>query len=708
MFSRNSAAADGGGLEFRSVTGAMAVTGTTLEDNVAGGCGGGLAMTNAGPALQLDTSRLARNAAANGGGVCVRATGPSLAHASLAHITVEGNSASGLGGGLALLAGANVTIIGGSVTGNTAPRGGGLHAGGGGLVAYLTFARNALAENNPAVRGSGADGGASTAGSGGAAVSAERSPSSGTRLMLRGLVVEEHVFSGSQSIIRLGTNASVDLVESRLANNRAPTAGSAVVYVGPSSDSTLSMVTISENYGTALLLGGTLGAGAAANIHFVSNNGSTAGAGIACIETGEPAGIVLTGSSRLCGNVVLGLANVTHQQVSPTCMAGAVVDATGDSGLFDCPATCGNGIIEDGEDCDDYNLIAGDGCAKCATESGWECAGGSTGEPSRCELLPPAAVGTAAALASAADPASYTIAIVTVIFVALAITTLIKRRKVLKVSSLDSERMDGLVPARNVWAKLRATHAVVGMLVMPRGSADPYSRGGRLVALALSSGAMLVAVVTVPLTNASHFAQVAETTGGRILVFIASLFVGWALSLVFGTPVMRALLRSRSARLERLRGLVFVGGIVCAAAEFAFALVVMLAGSVVGVAASYSERFTTSTILGSWIGCLLVRWVIFDTVAAFVQFYIWRDVMVWPVAKRHVVAVLSTNSSGGSSSLITPATSGKRRGVSMRELPTQSTSEYVPSTPMDSSTRPSLSSLFDVEATTVSGGEQGQ
>lgn len=51
---------------------------------------------------------------------------------------------------------------------------------------------------------------------------------------------------------------------------------------------------------------------------------------------------------------------------------------------------CGNGIIEDGEECDDGNTRSGDGCSvDCQIERGWSCAG----EPSRCTRLPGACDG---------------------------------------------------------------------------------------------------------------------------------------------------------------------------------------------------------------------------------------------------------------------------------------------------------------------------
>lgn len=54
----------------------------------------------------------------------------------------------------------------------------------------------------------------------------------------------------------------------------------------------------------------------------------------------------------------------------------------GDGGNGD--GICGNGIIEAGEECDDENLMDGDGCSpECKVEPGWSC----SGEPSVCVNL---------------------------------------------------------------------------------------------------------------------------------------------------------------------------------------------------------------------------------------------------------------------------------------------------------------------------------
>ncbi|MEQ9501501.1 MAG: LamG-like jellyroll fold domain-containing protein [Deltaproteobacteria bacterium] len=51
------------------------------------------------------------------------------------------------------------------------------------------------------------------------------------------------------------------------------------------------------------------------------------------------------------------------------------------------PPACGNGALDDGETCDDGNLLAMDGCSTaCAIESGWYCVPGVA--PSSCERAP--------------------------------------------------------------------------------------------------------------------------------------------------------------------------------------------------------------------------------------------------------------------------------------------------------------------------------
>ena len=60
----------------------------------------------------------------------------------------------------------------------------------------------------------------------------------------------------------------------------------------------------------------------------------------------------------------------TTEECASGCMNGACVETT-----------CGDGVIDDGEDCDDENTVAGDGCEDdCSVTPGWEC----SGAPSTC------------------------------------------------------------------------------------------------------------------------------------------------------------------------------------------------------------------------------------------------------------------------------------------------------------------------------------
>jgi cysteine-rich repeat protein len=56
--------------------------------------------------------------------------------------------------------------------------------------------------------------------------------------------------------------------------------------------------------------------------------------------------------------------------------AGIVCSGTCEVDTTGCGPTCGNGVVEPGEDCDDGAQVDGDGCsALCATEAGWTCHG---------------------------------------------------------------------------------------------------------------------------------------------------------------------------------------------------------------------------------------------------------------------------------------------------------------------------------------------
>ncbi len=53
-----------------------------------------------------------------------------------------------------------------------------------------------------------------------------------------------------------------------------------------------------------------------------------------------------------------------------------------------CAQTCSSGGRNTGEDCDDGNLVAGDGCSpNCVVEAQWSCAGGTATAPDACTFL---------------------------------------------------------------------------------------------------------------------------------------------------------------------------------------------------------------------------------------------------------------------------------------------------------------------------------
>jgi len=57
------------------------------------------------------------------------------------------------------------------------------------------------------------------------------------------------------------------------------------------------------------------------------------------------------------------------------------VAADGDAGDVPVEPRCGDGVLDDGEECDDGNDVSGDGCSGCNEDLGWECDGES---PSHC------------------------------------------------------------------------------------------------------------------------------------------------------------------------------------------------------------------------------------------------------------------------------------------------------------------------------------
>jgi cysteine-rich repeat protein len=84
-------------------------------------------------------------------------------------------------------------------------------------------------------------------------------------------------------------------------------------------------------------------------------------------------GLVEAGETCDDGNLAAG------DGCSPTCGVETGFICTGNPSV--CTATCGDGIVAGGEQCDDGNVSAGDGCsATCSVEPGFIC----TGSPSVC------------------------------------------------------------------------------------------------------------------------------------------------------------------------------------------------------------------------------------------------------------------------------------------------------------------------------------
>jgi cysteine-rich repeat protein len=72
-----------------------------------------------------------------------------------------------------------------------------------------------------------------------------------------------------------------------------------------------------------------------------------------------------------------------------TSMDGCAADCTVETGYTctgmpsDCRTICGNGVLEAGETCDDRNTTASDGCTACAIDAGYHC----RGLPSSCAMV---------------------------------------------------------------------------------------------------------------------------------------------------------------------------------------------------------------------------------------------------------------------------------------------------------------------------------
>jgi cysteine-rich repeat protein len=90
-------------------------------------------------------------------------------------------------------------------------------------------------------------------------------------------------------------------------------------------------------------------------------------------------------SLLVCG-VVVGCATGTPDNPGTGGSTSTITQQTGGAGGTGGtggmgPAVCGDGTVQDGEDCDDGNKFPGDGCSpKCETETGYAC----SGQPSIC------------------------------------------------------------------------------------------------------------------------------------------------------------------------------------------------------------------------------------------------------------------------------------------------------------------------------------
>lgn len=112
---------------------------------------------------------------------------------------------------------------------------------------------------------------------------------------------------------------------------------------------------------------------------------------------GATIGIVIVMGAYALTNFVFSLGTPSSPTptpaATPVCGNGAIEQGEQCDGDRQCtaqctllPAQCGNGVEEAGEACDDGNTANGDGCSNaCAVESGWNC---NTEEPSVCELGP--------------------------------------------------------------------------------------------------------------------------------------------------------------------------------------------------------------------------------------------------------------------------------------------------------------------------------
>lgn len=123
--SGNSASGRGGGADLE-LDGRMEASALTVEGNSSGDAGGGLHL--AVDRADIDAARITGNAAVDGGGVMARGGGPT-SEVVLTRSTVDANTATDRGGGLAVDDVERLDLVNSTVSNNTAADGGGLHIG---------------------------------------------------------------------------------------------------------------------------------------------------------------------------------------------------------------------------------------------------------------------------------------------------------------------------------------------------------------------------------------------------------------------------------------------------------------------------------------------------------------------------------------------------------------------------------------------------
>jgi fibro-slime domain-containing protein len=155
---------------------------------------------------------------------------------------------------------------------------------------------------------------------------------------------------------------------------------------GSSGGAIISTAGTTSPYGAAgtTSVGGTTSAGGIAGTGGAVGTGGTSAVPPNPNNCGN--GILETGEACDCGTDPTklptgctgpnGLFNGDGTGCSKTCTVEPICRGTNGTGTTHaCAATCGNGNLEPGEDCDDGNLVDHDGCSsKCTIEDGFTCA----------------------------------------------------------------------------------------------------------------------------------------------------------------------------------------------------------------------------------------------------------------------------------------------------------------------------------------------